>query len=1464
MKNRIFTFALTLFCLFQARGQNMQLLPDNYMSNGIVSSITEDDDNIYLGGNFTFIGKSEPFGAAISTRSNTISYHFANPNAQVNVSLEDGQGGWFIAGAFLQVGGQAMQGFAHILSNGTLDPTWNLNPNNLISSLYISGGVLYVGGIFTTISGTSRSRFAAYDISTKSLLGFNPTFDGEVRSMLVVGDELILGGSFTNVNGTPRNRLASIDIPTSTLTAWNPDVNINVLTLAYDATNNELFIGGNFTTVGGLSRGRAASFSFPSKTLSSWDPMANAFVNKILVWNSKLILGGGFSSILGASQSFLVRFDLPAKTKDSWAPPINGTVNSIATNDTSLFVGGGFSKVNGLFRNFIASFDETGNLESWNPGTSNAVVSLSVSAGRVYAGGTFTLAGGEARTNIAAINKSTNTITAFNPIPSTGINSLHYSNGNLYAAGSFVSIGGQPRSRIGAVDVNTGLATSWNPNIAGATVNTITSRNGIVYVGGNFTTVGGVSRANLAAIDATTGIATSWNPSPNAPVLSIVVEDQIYVGGSFLTIAGQSKPRLAAFDVLSGSLNPIFSPAPNNSVTTLLFDNGILYAGGQFISINGQPRNGLASLHPYLGFVHPWNPNMIPGVVTCLGKTENHIVAGGNFASVGGLGRSKLAVIDKVTGIATSWNPAPGALVNCLLVTKNRIYAGGQFAVLGTATQERLAGFEGPAVSTGSISTSLCKEASVTIPYTASGIFTSGNVFTAQLSDEFGSFYTPTDIGSVTSTSSGSISATIPALTPTGTGYRIRVVSSQLAMYFEKNADDISIDECVSETFIWNGSQNDGDWNNAANWTPSGVPGSSSEVIISGTTSQPNLATNVSCARITLKGTAFPTIGSGFRLNVKRDFTATGNQVFGGNGTVVFNGTVMQTISGTVRLTNVEFANTSSAGVVIPALSTLKIEPGSVVTFLPDSKLTNDGEFILSSNATGTAKIGPVPVSATITGSFTQERYLTHGTGTGSWYLLGTPFGGNNFTNFSNDFRVVGLSGGFGDQGNDILPSVEPERSTILKYVESMHNVRTDTVQKSGWRIPSNENMVAGTGYRVWVNYYSNHRHLFDTKGTLTRGAGVNNEFTFPPLTRNEYSNCYPSAPGINPLNCSEANRGWNLIANPFPCDIDWDAAGGWTKPAELNNAFFTWNSAQGGYRAYVGAGGSSLGVTSNTESNPNLIPSGQSFFVRLTTPGTYVTNLSVKESAKVTTSSATFLRTATAAGNQLKIRLTSVNAPGYQFDAMVKMEEGSTDGFDQNRDLEIFPGTNAEFSIRSEGNAGRLLESIALITETRTIGLSMDYHGRTGVFSFGFPEGEMFLENTEVYLKDNHFGTLTLIQAGTEYSFAANSDGELNPIRFELILNPASVTGGKNLVSRMTRLLYPNPVTNQVFTLVCSGEDTELDITDILGRKVAFSMNQTVAGQKEVTFPSSVKAGQYWVKVRNSDGMTVHPVTVR
>jgi len=54
----------------------------------------------------------------------------------------------------------------------------------------------------------------------------------------------------------------------------------------------------------------------------------------------------------------------------------------------------------------------------------------------------------------------------------------------------------------------------------------------------------------------------------------------------------------------------------------------------------------------------------------------------------------------------------------------------------------------------------------------------SNNVFTAQLSNSAGSFGTPTDIGSVTASTAGAISVTIPVGITPGNGYRIRVISS--------------------------------------------------------------------------------------------------------------------------------------------------------------------------------------------------------------------------------------------------------------------------------------------------------------------------------------------------------------------------------------------------------------------------------------------------------------------------------------------------------------------------------------------------------------------------------------------------------------------------------------------------------------------------------------------------------------
>jgi PKD repeat protein len=64
------------------------------------------------------------------------------------------------------------------------------------------------------------------------------------------------------------------------------------------------------------------------------------------------------------------------------------------------------------------------------------------------------------------------------------------------------------------------------------------------------------------------------------------------------------------------------------------------------------------------------------------------------------------------------------------------------------------------------------------IAYTAAGAFTPQNSFVIQMSDANGSFSTFKSIGSLRTTSSGTITATIPTDIANGTAYRLRVMSS--------------------------------------------------------------------------------------------------------------------------------------------------------------------------------------------------------------------------------------------------------------------------------------------------------------------------------------------------------------------------------------------------------------------------------------------------------------------------------------------------------------------------------------------------------------------------------------------------------------------------------------------------------------------------------------------------------------
>lgn len=105
----------------------------------------------------------------------------------------------------------------------------------------------------------------------------------------------------------------------------------------------------------------------------------------------------------------------------------------------------------------------------------------------------------------------------------------------------------------------------------------------------------------------------------------------------------------------------------------------------------------------------------------------------------------------------------------------------------------------GPTITTGTISGSpFLPGDAVSVPYTITGTFTAGNIFTAQLSDSTGLYTSPVNIGTLTSTAAGTISATIPINAIPATGYRIRVVSDQPMVNGSDNGVDLNIVAPVS------------------------------------------------------------------------------------------------------------------------------------------------------------------------------------------------------------------------------------------------------------------------------------------------------------------------------------------------------------------------------------------------------------------------------------------------------------------------------------------------------------------------------------------------------------------------------------------------------------------------------------------------------------------------------------------
>ncbi len=654
-------------------------------------------------------------------------------------------------------------------------------------------------------------------------------------------------------------------------------------------------------------------------------------------------------------------------------------------------------------------------------------------------------------------------------------------------------------------------------------------------------------------------------------------------------------------------------------------------------------------------------------------------------------------------------------------------------------------------------------------------------------------------------------------------------------------------------------------WQNPANWSSgNGVPSSIQMVRIANNTPfPPQISDGANAGEIVLVNGAEIQFTTGLgRLQVLGDWRGTTGQVIG-PGSVALIGNQSQTFYGTTDFQNLFIQKT---GGQVQVLGTARIKglmqfenANSNVSVLPGGKL------IFHSDPIGTGKLGPVPVGVSIIGNVTMERHIASGN---KWFFLSTPVTGNNFSDWGQDFRVVGpassASGTHYGSQSSVWNVADPKRATIFVYDESTHHTRFDTAQKIGWKISPNSNIIPGVGYRVYIDNHSlGAKKKFNNVGTVVTGE-VN-----MPVSRTEYTSCVPSAfPCLDFT--SNFYRGWNLLGNPFPCDLNWDATGPetWTKPSQMQNSFWRWNATGSGYGVYVGNSNLWSGA-GPAPANPNVIPSSQGFFVRLTAPGNSNTTLTVNENAKSTTSAGgNFLRNAFE-NNLLRVALSKIGESEYDYTGHVAFSPDATDGIDVQGDFGNLGTHHYSFSFVVDNNA-LVFTTFGELNDTKVVPMRMSYAGATGVYRLKLSNLESFNPGVEIFLRDKRENRLIPAASTEFYEFGVHAASISDVNRFEIIFSYQPVLSIAKDLSVGGLRVYPNPTKKNkpiqvVFGNKGFGTTAMISLTNLVGQEV---YRQEII-TKEVGFTEHIienidlPSGTYTVKVLGNTNVLTTKVAI-
>ncbi len=680
-----FTVALVLFATLEAGAgvflSNSVSLTGTIVSCGEVKSIVFTENALFLGGNFTRVGKPIGSGAPINPFTGAPTGSYPSISGKIYSVLPDHNGGWYIGGSFYEAGDFDRSGIAHIDSNGLVS-SWY--PGDISGTVYalaysLDSNIIYIGGNFSKIGSTSCTSLLAVSASSGEIItNFTASIGGCVYSILPYQTNIIIGGAFTSVNGYAISNFAVISAANGTVIPWNAEIDSPVYALHKMTHTNWIVAGGAFTHILGTERAHLAAFIplLETNSLQDWDVAPNSNVYAIIqnqMDENRLYVGGDFTQIGGKARAGIAEILPMTAAITTWQPDIPTSPPLISPIILTLAISPDGSNIfaGGIFNGYAVGIERvTGDLLEWQHTPNDVVNKIAVSADgkKIYLGGAFSLIGGEPRRALALLSPFTGELLSQTFDLTNGTiecMALAPDKSTLYIAGSFTNANGNAITNICALKLSDVSIAPFSPAVSGRITSICLSSDGSnIFIGGDFSSVNGVSRMRLAKIKTTSSeVISTFNVPLNGIPYKLMLNQAgtiLYLCGEFTTVAGQSRKYLAAINADTGALLN-WAPQPNDIVNDIaLLTNGLL-AAGRFSNIAGNSHSALA-FFDNAGNFQSWGPTFtssdkIENILPITNNRQPCVVLAGAFVLSP---YTNLLALDVISGnVISNWMPNP-------------------------------------------------------------------------------------------------------------------------------------------------------------------------------------------------------------------------------------------------------------------------------------------------------------------------------------------------------------------------------------------------------------------------------------------------------------------------------------------------------------------------------------------------------------------------------------------------------------------------------------------------------------------------------------------------------------------------------------------------------------------------------------------------------------------------------------